>query len=68
METLNGKSFLEEIDFGLEGEEEGDLKRRNGFDLHSSLIFLLFLLFFIFYGCISFLHELITFSRALDVV
>ena len=28
----------------------------------------IFLLFFIFYGCISFLRELIPFSRALDVV
>ena len=65
METPKGKSFLEEIDFGLEGEEEGDLKTINGFHLHSSP---LFLLFFIFYGCISFLHELIPFSRVLDVV
>ena len=65
METPTGKSFLEEINFGLKGEEEGDLKRRNGFHLHTSS---LFLLFFIFYGCISFLHEIIPFSRALDVV
>ena len=65
METLKGKSFLEEIDFGLEREEEGDLKKRNEFHLHSSPHFLLF---FIFYGYIYFLHELIPFSRALDVV
>ena len=65
VETPKGKSFLEEIDFGHEGEEEGDLKRKNGFHLHSSP---LFLRFFIFYGCITFLHELIPVSRALDVV
>ena len=64
VETPKGKYFLEEIYFGLEGEE-GDLKRINGFHLHSSPFFLIFL---IFYGCISFLHELIPFSRALDVV
>ena len=40
-----GKSLL-----SLEEEEEGDLKRINGFHLHSSPIFFLFL---IFYGCIS---------------
>ena len=65
VETPKGKSFLEEIDFGLEGEEERDLKGRNGFHLLSSPIFLLF---FIFFGCFPPLHELISFSGVLDVV
>ena len=45
--------------------EEKKWVSSNGFHLHSSPFFLFF---FIFYGCISFLHELIPFSRALDVV
>ena len=32
--------------FGLEEEEEEDLKRTNGFHLHSSPLFLLFFIFF----------------------
>ena len=44
VETPKGKSFLEEIDFGLEGEEERDLKRRNGF-IYTILLFSAFLHF-----------------------
>ena len=65
VETLKGKSlslsWVKSV-LGLEEEEEGDLKRRNEFHLHSSTNFLLFL---IFYGCISLLHELISFSRVM---
>ena len=47
METPKGKYLLEEINFGLEEKEGGDLKRRNGFHLSFSLIFLLFLIFMV---------------------
>ena len=40
VETPKGKSLLGRSVLGL--EEEGDLKRRNGFHLSSSPIFLLF--------------------------
>ena len=49
VETLKGKSLLRRSVLGLEEEQEGDLKKRNGFHLSSSPIFLLFLSF---YGCI----------------
>ena len=62
VETPKDKSLLGRLVLGFEEDEEGDLERRNGFHLSSSPIFLLF---FIFYGCISPLHELIPFSRAL---
>ena len=62
VEPPKGKYLLGKSIFGLEEEEEGDLKRINGFHLHSSP---LFLLFFIFYGCISPFHDLIPFSRVL---
>ena len=65
METPKGKYLLGRSVLSLEEEEEGDLKRRNGFHLHSSPIFFLFL---IFYGCISPLHELISFTRVFYVV
>ena len=64
METPKGKSLLGRSVLSLEEEEEGDLKRRNGFQLHSTPILFLFL---IFYGCISPLHELISFTRVFDV-
>ena len=63
VETPKGKSLLGKSIRSL--EEEEDLKRRNEFHLHFSPIFLVFL---IFYGCISPLHELISFYRVFDVV
>ena len=53
-----GKSILDLE----EEEEEGYLKRRNGFHLHPSPLFLFFL---IFYVCIYSFNELISFSRVL---
>ena len=45
VEKSKDKSLLGRSVFGLE-EGERDLKRRNGFHLSSSLIFLIFLIFF----------------------
>ena len=53
-------SWRESI-FGLE-EEKGDLKRKNGFHLHSSPLFLLSLIFYCF---IPPIHVLISFYRVL---
>ena len=47
VETPKGKSLLGKSIFGLEEEEEGDLKRRNGFHLHSYTLFLIFFIFMV---------------------
>ena len=62
VETPKGKSLLGRSVIGLEEKEKGDFEKINGFHQSSSPIFLLFL---IFYGCISPLHELISFSKVL---
>ena len=47
VETPKNKSLLGKSIFGLEEEEEGDLKRRNEFHLHSSPFFLFFFIFMV---------------------
>ena len=63
--TLGTKYFEEEK---LEEEEEGEEKRRREGAFTSQFVYSLLLFMFCFNCCIPFPHELISFSRVLDVV